>query len=760
MKKIRKHIKKIIGISFLSSLIFPISSSCNLIENIISFIPTEDEKQPKDSESEPIISINPEPIVEPHNPIITPPPSNDLGFSHESNFFFGNILKINENEVYLPKSYTEEEKNSALDYYNRTSIKNINDIKEEKDSNNRFYLQYSDPYTKIIFRDYSYHTDGDGNNRYLLGRNGLVYLAQEFKRKVPFGTEVFDLEAINVNDFNVISDKANGLYISNTKNIYINGSIYAEKGFNLYEIIGGLMPTVFHEYMHHWSASYPETALRTSPEKSIDETITINDKNHTPIYYNPYGESHENHTHGSKQYWDSYFANNFYTLLNYDVDKKGYITRNDLEVFDFARAWSPSSLPVESEKFLYRRLSPKSIWDIANSGTVSPENARAVNYGELYYSPSGSFSTDYKKIKYNYSLTELLPREYTKYAFESYFSMNDENKAAENAQKKLPSISWFGIHYFKKSNSSDSIEAAYFSPSANAEDWSKVYLNNFDSSRRQFMFKDGHTVETEGNYAGRAINAAMTPNSVFDISPYRYDEVQRRRFGTNVLGNPIIRNVRTINELDKSKTKSRSQEFYDLFLNTMGYGKTISQIYYESDWKWVSRGSVNVDNTKANKVKFAGYLKDKKYEGIVVKDRENNIIGQSYINYYDAFSFFGHKEFDQGAKMVQNNEITQDRQKQINNRLYPGTSKENNLNEHFYSYISNAFINVEDDATIYMWDDKNQNSIVDEGELEDSEINLPTSRDITTTRGWNVKEPVFKKYKVINENGQTKIKIV
>ncbi|MCU9938772.1 hypothetical protein NWQ34_04005 [Mycoplasmopsis felis] len=80
MKKIRKHIKKIIGISFLSSLIFPISSSCNLIENIISFIPTDDEKQPKDSESEPIISINPEPIVEPHNPIITPPPSNDLGF--------------------------------------------------------------------------------------------------------------------------------------------------------------------------------------------------------------------------------------------------------------------------------------------------------------------------------------------------------------------------------------------------------------------------------------------------------------------------------------------------------------------------------------------------------------------------------------------------------------------------------------------------------------------------------------------------------
>ncbi|MCU9939668.1 hypothetical protein NW739_02625 [Mycoplasmopsis felis] len=40
------------------------------------------------------------------------------------------------------------------------------------------------------------------------------------------------------------------------------------------------------------------------------------------------------------------------------------------------------------------------------------------------------------------------------------------------------------------------------------------------------MFKDGHTVETEGNYAGRTINATMTPNSVFDISPYRYDEVQ------------------------------------------------------------------------------------------------------------------------------------------------------------------------------------------------------------------------------------------
>ncbi|WAM04980.1 hypothetical protein [Mycoplasmopsis cynos] len=63
------------------------------------------------------------------------------------------------------------------------------------------------------------------------------------------------------------------------------------------------------------------------------------------------------------------------------------------------------------------------------------------------YSPSGAFTLSTPKLKYNFSLTELIPREYTKYGYESYFSINDENKSLDNEIEEKLTINWFGTRF-------------------------------------------------------------------------------------------------------------------------------------------------------------------------------------------------------------------------------------------------------------------------------------------------------------------------
>ncbi|UWV92606.1 hypothetical protein [Mycoplasmopsis cynos] len=63
------------------------------------------------------------------------------------------------------------------------------------------------------------------------------------------------------------------------------------------------------------------------------------------------------------------------------------------------------------------------------------------------------------------------------------------------------------------------------------------------------------------NDGTRKDNAIAFPNSVFDISGFRYIENKN--------------NKKVKAKLPSVKSKNRSLEFYKLFLETMGYGKTI-----------------------------------------------------------------------------------------------------------------------------------------------------------------------------------------
>ncbi|TNK92105.1 hypothetical protein C4M83_03150, partial [Mycoplasmopsis pullorum] len=76
----------------------------------------------------------------------------------------------------------------------------------------RYYYYYISPYTGVEYRDFAYY-DTDGNRRYLLGEKGLILLDYLFNQKVTFGPEVFSLNAININDFEIIGKQYNGFYV-------------------------------------------------------------------------------------------------------------------------------------------------------------------------------------------------------------------------------------------------------------------------------------------------------------------------------------------------------------------------------------------------------------------------------------------------------------------------------------------------------------------------------------------------------------------
>ncbi|EIE40388.1 hypothetical protein MCANUF31_00903 [Mycoplasmopsis canis UF31] len=743
--KFKKIVKSIGLFSLLSITSF--ASSCSIFNNLfdgISAISGPEIDDPEKDKTPPFV-VQPKPPIE------------------QEKLTLNDILPITENELFLTDGLSEEEKKASLEKFNSVIRKDVNQIIEKtRDSDKKVFIEYQDTETGIIFRDFSYHTDENGNKRYLLGRLGLLMLIQEFKRKVPFGFEVRDLKSININDFAVINEKANGLYMPESRRMFINGSTFMEKGFSMYEIIGGMMPTIFHEYMHHWATTYAETGLIEDPKANVsDESArNIEKRSTTEIFYAPStNQTNSDHAHGSRQFWNSYFASNFYKVLNFDVNKKAYIDKKSL-----------SALGVyDKNKLLYNNLTLNDIWRLSNEfktpdylvGNPSPAL-------EMGISPSGSFTVTKPRLKYSFSLTELVPREYTKYAFESYFSINDENQSYENEKHKKPTINWFGTRYFIKNK--DGQEVRIFSPSGNAEDWSKTYLNNFDSHRRQYWFQDG-----VGNnpYDGTPkFNATVFPNSVFDISVFRYESEVKKYTILDRFGNPtpFYRTEVSTKELPQEKTKSRSVEFYKYFLETMGYGKTISQIYYENSFTSEDRKNVSIDRSKVSKIKFSGFIPNEvitndgstgKIDGIVLKN-ESGIYDWSKFEYSNIFNFFGHKNYDEGAKLYgldSNNKftVTDEREKQIKNRIYP---KDAGYESNYLNYITNKFMEVKGKkVTVHFWRDKNNDNSATEDELVKIDVTLPTQRAVSSARSSNISDFKFKKFLVEKEKNENKIVI-
>ncbi|MEA4162682.1 MYPU_1760 family metalloprotease [Mycoplasma sp. 4404] len=638
-----------------------------------------------------------------------------------------NVVSINDKEFMKTSSKSNDEVSQILNRFETEK----NNVHEYEETNGSCYFEYIDPYTNVTFRDYAYYVSEDkSERRYLLGPEGLVLYAHEFKRKIPFSTEVFDLEAININNFSVIDNTANGLYIPNIKNIFINGFFFCESGMSLYEIIAYMMQTTFHEYMHHWANSYAEIAFKKDVLAKYysfenDDSDLVNP---SIIYYSPGATIKDQHNHLYIQYWNKSFVDSFQYLLNYDVTSKSKISD---ETWEILRADNN-----KKNSFIHNVFSPKDIWDLSNGKPSNPDvielNKKLKEHSKLYYSPDTKFGLSSNNIRYYYSLTELVPREYLKYGFEPYFNINLPNPigpAMEDSRNKgqdIFTMSYFSYAHIDKTSSSTTYT---ISPTSLADDMSKVFLNNFDSQYRQGWYIQGDLTIQENSNRTRTYknqSSILLPTTPFALSEYQPQVGYRTK--TEYLN------------LQKIK-QDKSVDFYKLFLDTMGYGKTISQLYYDnSGWKWIDSEHSQIENNEANqhKIKLSGYLDSNEYTGFVfVNPNNNQVTATSKIKYLDTFNFFGHKTFDKGALLSNSltSEQAQQREEQLNNRIYP-----NSLNEYtnalFIPYISEDFITKpSNNSVIYLWKDLNNNNIAEENEiLLEKEITLPENRWVTTAR--------------------------
>ncbi|SJZ59038.1 MYPU_1760 family metalloprotease [Mycoplasmopsis verecunda] len=671
------------------------------------------------------------------NPDFTPP-------KWQTSINKNHWINLSEREMLLSPDLNEDNKTKALQ-----AINQVGELDNTQYQNSQgTYVKYVDPYTKVEYKDYAYYIDNENpeNNRYLLGTVGLAYLAQEFKRKVPFGPEIFDLEGINVNDFKIIPQTANGLYIPSVKNIYINAAFLCETDASIYDIIATIMQTLFHEYMHHWANNYAEIASKSDNIINPKENWKQSDINAKQVayirYYQPsstdeYGDNY--HNHGAQQYWNGYFASKFRTLLNYDVQAKSYIKP---EILQLLRA---RYYPVYSDEYLdvsdalYYNYSPADLWNVSNNTRLSPSLNRLWNNApdSVWFSPSEKFSLNKGDLRYYYSLTELVPREYLKYGFESYYNINEPNPAriAINNKKDFSS-GFFGDMKFRYKNAV--LLTTEIRPSSIADDYGKVFMNNFDSLDRSGWYiteNNGPEISSPDFPFGKPTmitgNSIMIPATPFALPSYQTQ--------SNNLTKSQYQNIIT----------NKSNDFYNLFLDTMGYGKTISQIYYDNEgWQWKNTkfDSVSKDDENAMKISLSGYLDNKDYTGFVFLNDNGNVIAKTNIQYLDVFNFFGHKDFDKGARLYSlDNQVNTERQAQLDNRIYP--------NDFNVAYKTD-YVNVQGASLIYLWSDLNNDGLVQENEInKEKEITLPTQRWVTTYRAEN---PI-NWYKVYKDGDKTRI---
>ncbi|WP_036452852.1 MYPU_1760 family metalloprotease [Mycoplasma buteonis] len=565
-----------------------------------------------------------------------------------------------------PLEYSATKKDLKLHDKNLNELNKVGEVQLKKDKNNISYYEYIDPYINLAFRDYP--KEINKQKIYFLGPKGLIALAQEFKRKVPFGPEIKFLKAINFNGGSKITDNVNGLYITNINQIFINTVSLFGTNLDLYGKIAQILPTVFHEYMHHWANSYITKVKR----------FKVNNKNLNNAY-NQEALEDLTFTYQAKlqksltyqEFWNQTFSNNFIKLLNYDFDYR-------LKINDFIIN-NIFNIKDDYSKFINQNFTLAQLFNLANfksDKTFSKDEFAR----EFFIDARLQYANSLSDILYYYSMTELVPREYTKYGYESYYNI-DETRTNEifTNQNDIIVSSWFGSYVYNPFTRL----IKNVIPSTNNVDWSRTYLNGLSNPHRQ------------GNFIQ---NALMYPNTVFEIPQIHY-EIEDK-----------LNKMKIYPELPENRRKNRSIEFYQTFLQAMGYGKSIA-----------------LAKMNNNNLVLSGYLKNNNFKALVLTDEQNRMYKIAKLHYNSIFNFFGHYNFDEGARLYQanSNELTPERKNQLDNRLYP-------LNKYF-SYFTDDIEEVKDNSKIYFWNDLNNNNEVEANELVHSkELSLPENRIVYT----------------------------
>lgn len=507
-------------------------------------------------------------------------------------------------------------------------------------------LVFSDPITGIKFKDFSYGKDKNGRNHFYLQEEGLIYLANQFHHKVTYGPEVRFLKSININDFSIVDNNTKGLYIPNIQEMYINSFWFAEKNLSIKFKVQAIIPTIFHEYTHHWANCYAEIA-----SKNDVSTSTFNfDKKDFSILK------------AQRSLWNPYFYNNFLSLLNYYSDL--------------------------GKNIVYKQISGKyslqQIFDLSNHKNEEAKKYRKqlLKHKKTYFS---NIEYESNNIPYYYSLAELIPREWQKTSYKPYYSLkkidNNFNETEMGFDNKKYTMNWTGLY------ENDKHIVSIFS---NALDWSRTY------------------------------NLRLLESTPF-IHPISSDDFRDK--------NLFYPNTIFEGKINNTNLSDRKHEFFQIMLNTMGYGRTISQIYSEISYKWNNKNSIYVDDKKLlNNIAITGYLNKelKDAKKIVFKNKKGknvgiNIYKQNFWNYTININ-----------NIADNCLLPED-------TVDPIDTSFKNVLPYYSEYFNVAKLDIDYSKPIALWVDNNNDNIMDASELKNENLTIFTQRAVTPKRvSWHL----------------------
>ncbi|RMX34850.1 MYPU_1760 family metalloprotease [Mycoplasmopsis fermentans] len=486
---------------------------------------------------------------------------------------------------------------------------------------------YIDPINNVKFIDKSYGVDKNKKPRFLLGPYGLALLANYFYSRMTYGPEIKFLDSINVNDFSIITKESAGIYLPTIQRIYLNGAALSEKGAKLSVKVKQILYSLFHEYMHHWAHSY--ASYGSIEDVKNNKAITI-----------PYRSNLEFSV--KSDFWYKKFANQFKELLNYDDTWINSIN-----------PWFPGD-----NSFVPYKLSLNDLWSLSNENdnkkfkealnklkSIKDENDK-VTFRETKDFDSKYLIADYSinSLPYYYSLVELVPREWQKYA---YIPFNDPSNPYNYLYEKII-----------KSDTIDDLDII-----------ESFYGVTFKDSNNLLTYANSYSIDWS-----RTMHKAQL-------------EADRNFYSNNIY-------------------KSENQQlFYKLFLETMGYGKTIAQVKSKIDVKKLIAGdtdsySVEIDKNNIFQTIISGYLDNKNIKGFYFtnnKDEKKFV----KINYLNAFKFEGKDNLLDTTFTLSPNMVLSDL-----------ISKQAAYTSDYFDYR-----NIKENSPIEFWQDLNNDGAMQDNEL-------------------------------------------
>lgn len=569
--------------------------------------------------------------------------SDFLKINYDSNYIYSNDVKEKIDQLNNdPNNWLKEE------YF---SI--------EKDSG---AIEYTDPILGIKFRDYSYgsYVEKDSRNnevinqkRYLLKQPGLALLANYFYARQSYGPEAIFLDSVNINDSRFIDGTSKGVYYTNSKRIYISTPIIAEKGFTIAQKVKDIFSTLFHEYTHHWANCYVDYA---------------------PVHnaFTKFTYRTEENPAGTESYFYSDFVNLFKFYLNYEKE-------NDPNYLDNNGVTYNGKL-IENSNFVGRLLNTKDLFDLGNTNdnSVYKELLKKLKIlaensnNKITFKPNNrEKNSDYAissyepdNLAYYYSIIELIPREWIKYAYIPFYDSPLENQR-------------YNINYFQGKN--------------NFKIFQNYYGSGYLSNGNSLIFSNDSYVNDWSRVFSNGIVFSNTSKQNFKNNLWAYELVDK----------------------DETTGKETSRTplyklFYKLFLESMGYGKVIAQMKNQTVYNIIngahSSFSIKTDEKYLNNMRLTGYLPSNDFKGLVYSVNGKKVVTK--INYIPIINFRG---LNKPIKA----------QSEISNAIIKPNDILDDLPQKYISYYTDYFRvdSIDKNSSLSLWKDWNNDEIIQDNEL-------------------------------------------